>query len=112
MNKPKEPTQEILPPEPDHAYNADDLSPKEFLTAVYRDKRVPLSVRMDAAAKVSVYEHPRLAQVNQDLTAGVTIRIEGGLPELPGTNIIMPKSSAPAGGVLPPRKGNGSGEPS
>lgn len=47
--------------------------------------------------------HPRLAQVTQDITAGITIRIEGGLPALPGTDIIMPdneKSPLPA-------KGNG-----
>ena len=49
-----------------------------------------MPVRIEAATKVSVYVHPRLAQVTQDVTAGVTIRIEGGLPALPGTNIIMP----------------------
>jgi hypothetical protein len=83
---------EVLPPE--HAYDSESLSPKDFLMAVMRDKRVPLSARMDAAAKVAVFEHPRLAQVNQDVNAGVTIRIEGGLPDLPGTNIIMPNVSA------------------
>ena len=49
-----------------------------------------MSARIDAAAKVSVYMHPRLAQVSQDITAGLKIVIEGGLPQLPGTNIIMP----------------------
>jgi len=107
MNKAKDPD-EILPPEPVHAYNQKGLSPKEFLTAIYQDEKVPLSVRMDAAAKVSVYEHPRLAQVSQDLTAGVTIRIEGGLPELPGTNIIMPKPGSVQPPIAAPKKGNGS----
>jgi hypothetical protein len=82
---------EVLRPEdPPHEYNAPGLSPKEFLLAIMRDQRIPLNARMEAANKVAVFEHPRLAQVNQDLTAGVTIKIEGGLPQLPGTNIIMP----------------------
>jgi hypothetical protein len=79
---------EILGPE--HDYNKDDLSPKEFLYAVYRDKKLPMSVRIDAAKAVAVYEHPRLQQVASDVTAGVKLIIEGGLPPLPGTNIIMP----------------------
>lgn len=95
-----------------HDYNRDDLSPKDFLLAVMRDRRVPLAARMDAAAKVAVFEHPRLAQVSQDVTSGVTIRIEGGLPPLPGTNIIMPgEVPNPSGFGEPPtlhKKGNGS----
>jgi hypothetical protein len=86
---------------PEHAYDAPEISPKEFLLAIMRDKKVPLTVRMDAASKVAVYEHPRLQQVSQDVTQGITIRIEGGLPALPGTDIIMPDS------VPNPRKGNG-----
>lgn len=84
----KPPDQEILGPE--REYNKPDLSPQEFLTAVYQCQELPMPVRIEAATKVSVYVHPRLAQVTQDVTAGVTIRIEGGLPALPGTNIIMP----------------------
>jgi|SRR5215469_142811 len=95
---------EVLGPE--HEYDNDGLSPKDFLLAIMRDKRVPLSARMEAATKVAVYEHPRLAQVNQDLTAGLTIRIEGGLPDLPGTNIIMPKTEQ-----KPKSSANGSGQP-
>jgi hypothetical protein len=56
------------------------------------DKRLPMAARLDAAAKVAVYVHARLAQVTQDVTAGIKIVIEGGLPQLPGTNIIMPDS--------------------
>lgn len=93
---------EIL--EPDHSYDDDELSPKDFLLAVMRDKRVPLAVRMDAAAKVAVFEHPRLAQVSQDVTSGITVRIDGGLPAMPGTNVIMPSTTPP-----PQRKTNGSG---
>lgn len=100
---------EILGPE-GHEYNDKELSPKDFLLAVVHDERVPLSARIDAAKAVSVYEHPRLAQVNQEVRA--TIRIEGGLPALPGTNVIMPEVKAD--GELevttkPNGKGNGSG---
>jgi hypothetical protein len=87
----KPPQQEIIEPDPSEpAYNDPTLSPKDFLIAVMRDKRLPLAARIEAATKVSVYEHARLAQVTQDMTIGATIRIEGGLPALPGTNIIMP----------------------
>lgn len=80
---------EIL--EPEREYDKPDLTSLEFLKAVQRDRKLPMSVRIDAAKAAAVYEHPRLAQVNQDLTAGVRIIIEGGLPPMPGTNIIMPK---------------------
>jgi hypothetical protein len=102
MDKPRE--GEILGPEP-HAYDNKDLSPKEFLHAVYRDVRMPMATRIDAAKAAAVYEHPRLAQVNQDITGGLKITIEGGLPTLPGTNIIMPGSEETS------RKTNGSGQP-
>jgi hypothetical protein len=88
------PRQEIIEPDPaEPAYNDPTLSPKDFLLAIMRDRRLPLAARIEAATKVSVYEHARLAQVTQDMTIGATIRIEGGLPLLPGTNIIMPESA-------------------
>jgi hypothetical protein len=83
---------EVLDPE--HDYNNETLSAKDFMLAVMRDTRLPIVTRLDAASRVAVYEHPRLAQVNQDVNAGITIRIEGGLPDLPGTNIIMPNGSS------------------
>jgi hypothetical protein len=86
---------------PPHKYDDTELSPKEFLLAVMRDTRLPISVRMEAAAKVAVYEHARLAQVTQDITADMKIIIEGGLPALPGTDVIMPKTET--------KKTNGSG---
>jgi hypothetical protein len=101
----KPPVQEIIEPDPsDPAYNDPALSPKDFLLAVMRDRRLPLAARIEAATKVSVYEHPRLAQVNQDMTIGATIRIEGGLPALPGTNIIMPEANV---STTTSPKGNG-----
>lgn len=81
---------EIVSDDNGHDFDRDDISPKEFLISIMRDKKLPITVRMEAASKVAVYEHPRLAQVNQETNAGVTIRIEGGLPPLPGTNVIMP----------------------
>jgi hypothetical protein len=98
----RKPEAEILEPEP--KYNDPELSPQDFLLAVMHDKRLPMAARIDAASKVSVYVHPRLAQITQDVTAGVTIRIEGGLPALPGTNIIMPEHAKQA---TSPVKGNG-----
>jgi len=41
-----------LDPEPPHAYDNPDLSPIEFLRACMHDTRLPLAMRMDAAAKL------------------------------------------------------------
>lgn len=101
---PKKPEPEILDPQP--AYNNPELSPQEFLVALMHSTNLPIPMRIEAAKAVSVYIHPRLAQVTQDVTAGITIRIEGGLPALPGTNIIMPSHEKP-GRQSPPVKGNG-----
>ena len=76
---------------PIRKYNDPELPPMEFLLAVMHDDKVPMAARIDAAKAVSVYMHPRLAQVTQEVTAGIKIVIEGGLPALPGTNIIMPE---------------------
>jgi len=89
---------------PPHEYDNPELSPKEFMIAVMRDHRLPIPIRLDAAAKAANYEHARLAQVTQDVTAGVKIIIEGGLPALPGTDVIMPKTEEH-------KKTNGSGQP-
>jgi hypothetical protein len=93
---------EVLPPEP-AAYDNPELPPKDFLRAVYTCSRLPMSTRIDAAKACAAYEHPRLQQVTSDVTA--VIRIEGGLPALPGTNIIMPEIEKST------RKGNGSDQP-
>ena len=85
-------------------YNDPELPPMEFLLAVMHDDKVPMAARIDAAKAVSVYMHPRLAQVTQEISGGVKIIIEGGLPALPGTNIIMPDGTA-----TPSKSVNGSG---
>jgi hypothetical protein len=95
---------EVLPPEPP-AYDNPELSSKDFLRAVYTCNRLPMSTRIEAAKAAAAYEHPRLQQVASDITAGVRIVIEGGLPDLPGTNIIMPEMEGT------PKKTNGSGQP-
>ena len=102
MDKPKE--GQVLGPGV-HAYNVKGLPSKEWLRRVFEDEALPMSTRIDAAKACATYEHPRLQQVASDITAGVTIRIEGGLPDLPGTNIIMP------GTEKSNMKTNGSGSP-
>jgi hypothetical protein len=93
---------EVLGPE-EHTYNDQTLSPKQFLEAVYKNPRLPMSVRIDAAKGMLPYEYPRLQQVSQDVTSGARVIIEGGLPALPGTNIIMPGDE--------PTKPNGKAKP-
>jgi hypothetical protein len=62
---------------PDHAYNAPNLSGTEFLRALYQDRTVPLSLRIEAANHLLRLEPPpRPAPV-------VTVRIEGGVPAEP-----------------------------
>jgi hypothetical protein len=106
VTMPKPPIQgEVLGPEERPSYNDPDLAPKDFLRAVYTNGRLPMSVRIDAAKACAAYEHPRLQQVASDITTGVRIIIEGGLPDLPGTNIIMPETETTT------KKTNGSGQP-
>ena len=96
---------DTLPPE--RPYNDPTLPPMEFLLAVMHDPTMPIPARIDAAKAVSVYMHPRLAQVTQEISGGVKIIIEGGLPALPGTNIIMPElGQSPNSGIS---KTNGKG---
>jgi hypothetical protein len=73
-------------------HNRPDISPREFLLAIMRNNRFPVSVRMDAAYKVANFEHARLAQIQQEIKGGMQINISGGLPKLPGTDVIMPSS--------------------
>jgi hypothetical protein len=56
----------------DHAYNAPDITPYEFLDAVYRDPTVLLKHRMQAASL--------LVQIYKASLPQVVIRI-GGFPE-------------------------------
>ena len=95
---------EILGPDP-KPYDDPSLSSKDFLRAVYTCSRLPMSTRIEAAKAAAAYEHPRLQQIASDVTAGVRLIIEGGLPALPGTNVIMP------GMEESHKKPNGDGRP-
>jgi hypothetical protein len=82
----------------DHAYDNPDLSPLEFFSAIYRDKTLPLSVRIDAASKALPYtaHPPPPVFVEREPWPGesrVTIQI-GGLPE--GTSVTVSSGQEPA----------------
>ena len=56
-----------------HQYDNPELSAVDFLLAVMRDRSLSIPVRVDAAAKLlPLYQK----------TQTITIRIEGGLPNL------------------------------
>jgi hypothetical protein len=67
-----------------------DCSPLDFLQAVMRCNEVPLFIRQDAAKAAAQYIHPRLLAVSTAETGSLVVKVEGGLPPLPGTNTIMP----------------------
>ena len=69
-------TEFIAPSPPPHAYNDPDLSPIEFLYAVYRDPRLPMSIRIDAARGLLPYTEPRPACASSS-HVGCTIVIGG-----------------------------------
>jgi hypothetical protein len=54
----KEFTRQGLPPQT-HAYDDPDLSPIEFLQAIYHDRTLPMSTRIDAARALLPYTEPR-----------------------------------------------------
>src|SRR5262249_26017454 len=59
-----------------HAYDDPDLSPIEFLQAVYRDPLLPMSLRIDAARGLLPYTEPRPASTPSS-HIGCTIVIGG-----------------------------------
>jgi hypothetical protein len=65
-------------PGPAHPCDAPGLSPIEFLQAVYRDPRLPMSIRIDAARGLLPYTEPRPASIPSS-HIGCTIII-GGIP--------------------------------
>jgi len=62
-----------------HAYNVPDLSPIEFLTAVYRDTHLPMVSRIQAASALLPYTHPAPRPVVQGYVAYPCKIIIGGL---------------------------------
>ena len=73
-------TRNGLPPRT-HAYDDPDLSAIEFLQAVYRDPRLPMSTRIDAARGLLPFTEPRPASIPSS-HVGCTIVI-GGLGPSP-----------------------------
>jgi hypothetical protein len=58
----------------DHDYNDPNISATDFLTKVMHDRTVPLNLRVDAATY--------LLKLPEPPPSVVTIKIEGGVPEL------------------------------
>ena len=58
----------------------DDATPLDFLNAVYRDARQPISLRMRAAIAAAPYVHPKLSVVAQ-LGEGFAARLERAIKE-------------------------------
>jgi hypothetical protein len=57
-----------------HAYNDPDLSPIEFLYAVYRDASLPMSIRIEAARGLLPYTEPRPARIpSSDVSCTIVI---------------------------------------
>jgi hypothetical protein len=50
-------------PGPAHPCDAPGLSPIEFLQAIYRDRTLPMSIRIDAARGLLPYTEPRPARI-------------------------------------------------
>jgi len=75
---------EFITPSPPrrHAYNAPDLSPIEFLQAVYNDSSLPMSIRIEAARGVLPYTEPRPASI-PPFHIGCTIVIPPFEPRTP-----------------------------
>ena len=63
-------------------YNDPDLSPLEFLHAVYHDPRLPMSIRIEAARGLLPYTEPRPASIPLS-HIGCTIVIGGLGPSTP-----------------------------
>lgn len=98
-------TTELPPPEaPVRLYDREDIDPLDFMLAVMRDKRLPITVRIDAANKSAQFKHARLAQLTRENADVVKVYISGGLPPLPGTDIIMPPAyEMMAKDITPPK---------
>jgi hypothetical protein len=66
-----------LPPQT-HAYDAPDISPLEFLQAVYHDSSLPMSIRIDAARGLLPFTEPAPRPVVQGPTLTIVI---GGIED-------------------------------
>jgi hypothetical protein len=72
---------EAFEPEPQEIGLPPDATSLDFLRVVYRDARLPLSVRMRAAIAALAFEHPKLT-VNANINAvGFADRLERMMAE-------------------------------
>ena len=68
------PTEAQAPASIPHAYNDPNLSPIEFLQAVYRDASLPMSIRIDAARGLLPYTEPKPARIpSSDVSCTIVI---------------------------------------
>jgi len=90
---------QILAQEPSEGGNSewkceDEVTPLEFLEAVYLNEELPLSVRMRAAIEAAPYRHPKLAvsaiaTYREDFaTALERCIIRSGIKPLPSPKVI------------------------
>jgi hypothetical protein len=66
---------DLTPMEPEETDLPPGATSLDFLRGVYRDARLPLSVRMRAAIAALAFEHPKLS-VNANINAGFAARME------------------------------------
>ena len=67
----------------------------DFLTAVYRDETLPLSVRMKAAIAALPFEHPKLSVVTS-LHGGFAAQLEAAMRRAGKSVVIDAKAVTPA----------------
>ena len=79
----KEFTRMGLPPQT-HGYDDPSLDPLQFLTVVYRDSSLPMSIRIDAARGLLPYTEPRPASIPSSYV-GCKIIIPPFEPRTPDT---------------------------
>jgi hypothetical protein len=63
---------------------------KQFLEAVFRHPKLPMDVRMEAAALALPYTCPKLIMIAPPNINPQQLVITGGLPRMPGMNTAMP----------------------
>ena len=85
---------EAFEPEPQEIELPPDATSLDFLRVVYRDARLPLSVRMRAAIAALAFEHPKLS-VTANINTGFAERIEQ-MMERRGMRSVIDARSAKA----------------
>ena len=71
------------------------LMPLDYMLQLLRNTRFKPVFRFEIAKAAAPYCHPKLAQISTNGSNTLTIRVEGGLPPMPGSQMVLPN----AGGV-------------